>query len=66
MLMLLVWFIILLVIFSILWLIVRQIPIPAPYAWVPGVILGLIFLVIVICLLTGNLGGLGTGHSLLR
>ena len=61
----LLWLIVLLVVFAIVWWIVGQIPIPPQFRWVVNVILGVIFLIVMLSLLTGY-GGLGLGHPLLR
>jgi hypothetical protein len=62
---LLVYFLIVLVIFAIVWWILSMIPIPPQFKWVVNVILGIIFLIIVISMLTGGLGGFGV-HPILR
>ena len=62
---LLVYFLIVLVIFAIVWWILSMIPIPPQFKWVVNVILGIIFLIIVISMLTGGFGGVGLHHPLL-
>ena len=63
MLSLLIWFLVLLIVFAIVWWILSMIPIPPQFRWIANVVLAIIFLIIVVSLLTGNIGGL---HPLLR
>ena len=57
MLSLLVTLLILLVIFAVFWWILSMIPIPPQFKWIVNVIVGIIFLICIISLLTGNFPG---------
>lgn len=65
MLSLLVTILILLLIFAVFWWILGMIPIPPQFKWVVNVVIGIIFLICLISLLTGNFPVFGA-HPLLR
>ena len=55
---------IVLVIFAIFWWILQQIPIPPQFKWIVNVVIGIIFLICVISLLTGNFPVFGSRYPL--
>lgn len=64
MLSLLVTLLILLLIFAIFWWILSMIPIPPQFKWIVNVIVGIVFLIMVISLLTGNFPVFGSHYPL--
>jgi hypothetical protein len=54
------------VIFAVFWWILSMIPIPPQFKWIVNVIVGIIFLICIISLLTGNFPVFGGGHYILR
>lgn len=56
--------VILLVVLAVFWWILQQIPIPADFKWVVNVVVGIIFLICMIALLTGNFPVLGSHYPL--